>query len=312
MAGQNETLAWGGGTPVQVVFGHGTLTSAGANTSVSGVSGLYSGTLTDTSQSWSTTITNYTTCPDGYFVKFTSGSQAGNVFMVSACTATTLTLLPGFAGTLPSIGDAYTIYYPEVTLTDNSGGVQGYLVTNQGYGYTSTPTASLSGGNGSGAGNPTVVLSNGCVASLTPGAAGTGYTTAPTVAISGGGGSSATALALLGTVQAGIDPRSLPSSSQTDTGITIAFHDVTSNPLVANLSGSTPADFELQAGSPEIDAGSSTNGVTTDYFGRSRPQGAGWDIGFYEASGGASFFPRGMSLLRPLSLPTVDLYCYLD
>ena len=50
------------------------------------------------------------------------------------------------------------------------------------------------------------------------------------------------------------------------------------NPLLMNPT----TDFSLQAGSPAINAGTSTNAPSTDYIGTARPQGAGYDIGAYE------------------------------
>lgn len=45
------------------------------------------------------------------------------------------------------------------------------------------------------------------------------------------------------------------------------------------------SDYKPLAGSPAIDAGQSIPEVTNDYSGGARPQGAGYDIGAYEASG---------------------------
>lgn len=45
-------------------------------------------------------------------------------------------------------------------------------------------------------------------------------------------------------------------------------------------------DFHLAAGSPAIDAGAAVSGVTTDFAGAARPQGAGFDIGAYEYGAG--------------------------
>jgi hypothetical protein len=303
-AGQNETLAWGGGTPVQLIFGHGSLTSAGAQITPgsNGIAGIWQGTLTDTSQTWNTSIGN-AACPTGYLVKFTSGVQAGNVYMVATNTATQLTITPGYSGTLPSIGDTYCIYYPEVTLYDTSGAVQGYRIHKQGKAYTSAPTASLSGGGGTLPSNPTLTIASGVISAVSGGLGGSGLTSNPTVTLTGGGGSGGAIDAMLGQVQAGIDPRSLPATSQTDSGITIAFHDVAGNPVVANLSGSTPADFQLQAGSPMIDVGSNTNGVAADYYGTTRPQASGYDIGFFEAIPAAIAAVRALIAPRPARRP---------
>lgn len=84
------------------------------------------------------------------------------------------------------------------------------------------------------------------------------------------------------TVMVGIDLRSLPTASQTDTGISWASNSVTSDPLLtspASLS-TTVDDFKIQAGSPAIDAGTDLNAPTVDYFGTART--AAPDIGFYE------------------------------
>jgi hypothetical protein len=76
-----------------------------------------------------------------------------------------------------------------------------------------------------------------------------------------------------------------------------------------NLSGTDPAfvdaaggDFRLSPGSPAIDAGTdlSAAGVTTDFEGTPRPQGAGYDIGADEyQTGGAS---GGLFTLLPCRL----------
>jgi hypothetical protein len=54
-------------------------------------------------------------------------------------------------------------------------------------------------------------------------------------------------------------------------------HSISTNPLLVSAS-----DFHLQAGSPCKDAGATLAGVTDDYEGNARPQGAGYDIGAYE------------------------------
>ena len=48
--------------------------------------------------------------------------------------------------------------------------------------------------------------------------------------------------------------------------------------------GAASADYRLAADSPCIDAGAALPDVTIDFDGTSRPQGAGYDIGAYEAS----------------------------
>ena len=83
------------------------------------------------------------------------------------------------------------------------------------------------------------------------------------------------------TVMAGIDLRTLPPTSQTDTGISWANNSLTSNPLLvspASLS-MTVNDFKITAGSPAIDAGTTLNAPAADYFGNLRTTA---DVGFHE------------------------------
>ncbi|HEX6969055.1 MAG TPA: choice-of-anchor Q domain-containing protein [Micromonosporaceae bacterium] len=67
---------------------------------------------------------------------------------------------------------------------------------------------------------------------------------------------------------------SFGDGSGTQTGVTVV------DPQVVDFSG---RDFQLAAGSPAIDAGTSTNAPQTDFLGVTRPQGSGVDIGAYEA-----------------------------
>ncbi len=52
----------------------------------------------------------------------------------------------------------------------------------------------------------------------------------------------------------------------------------------AGFADAAAADFQLQAGSLAIDGGSPTDAPATDFDGRPRPSGAGYDIGAYEYS----------------------------
>jgi parallel beta-helix repeat protein len=59
--------------------------------------------------------------------------------------------------------------------------------------------------------------------------------------------------------------------------------DVLSDPMLVNAGGSDAADYQLQPGSPLIDAGSSDGVVPADYFGTRRAgRGARRDIGVHE------------------------------
>ncbi len=59
-------------------------------------------------------------------------------------------------------------------------------------------------------------------------------------------------------------------------------------------------DYRLQSKSPAIDSGLATNAPVTDYFGNSRPQGSGVDIGAYEFGGSVNPVPK------PEPTPTPD------
>jgi len=86
-----------------------------------------------------------------------------------------------------------------------------------------------------------------------------------------------------GTVVAGIDPRSLPTTTQSDAGITIAVdRSPTGDPNLVNPTGLTVNDYKTTVGGAGIDTGTADNAPATDYWGTSRPQGAGYDVGAYE------------------------------
>jgi len=54
---------------------------------------------------------------------------------------------------------------------------------------------------------------------------------------------------------------------------------ITGNPLFVNANG---GDFHIQKNSPAIDRGSSIGAPAVDFDGKSRPSGAGYDIGAFE------------------------------
>ena len=84
------------------------------------------------------------------------------------------------------------------------------------------------------------------------------------------------------TVEAGIDYRYLPTSTNSDTGITIALNAVEgSDPTMVSPTGATATNYQIQTGSPAIGAGTATGAPTDDYWGTSR-QTPGQDIGFHE------------------------------
>jgi len=72
--------------------------------------------------------------------------------------------------------------------------------------------------------------------------------------------------------------------------------DVSGNPIIGangNIGGNpiyadaANGDYRLLAGSPGLDAGLTLANVTDDYFGATRPVGAGYDIGAIEGVGTA-------------------------
>lgn len=73
-----------------------------------------------------------------------------------------------------------------------------------------------------------------------------------------------------------------------DIGIHIASNNVTTDP---SFKDPARANFSLQSRSIAIDAGETLGIVTTDFAGVRRPQGAGYDIGAYEAGNGDDSTP---------------------
>ena len=209
--GSDETLAWDGGTAIQLVQGTGSFTSAGTNPADGSSGRTPFGTVTDAAKTWQVddfrdTDINTVTSPSAMWIKITSGTGAGQIRMIAhTASATTLRIVPAW-DTLPQVGDTYTIYKSMVQLTDGAG-------TN--------------------------------------------------------------------TIMAGIDLRTLPTTSQTDTGISWANNSLTSDPLLANPASLSTSvnDYKITAGSPAIDAGTSLNAPATDYFDTSRTTA---DIGFFE------------------------------
>ncbi len=63
---------------------------------------------------------------------------------------------------------------------------------------------------------------------------------------------------------------------------TLSHNLDTMNPLYVNAGAD---DFQVQSGSPAINAGITVSAFAADYLGVARPQGAAWDIGAYEKVG---------------------------
>ena len=117
------TLAWDGGTPVQLVLDSGTSTSFSDNTNNVGV--YVRGSLGDTTKNWPLSahdINNnlIATCPAAHWAKITSGARAGEIRAITGVAATSLLTTPRW-GTLPTAGDTYSVIKSEVTLTAADG-----------------------------------------------------------------------------------------------------------------------------------------------------------------------------------------------
>lgn len=110
------TLAWDGGTAVQLVLDSGTASSGAINTT-SGIAGLRNGSLTDTTKTWTTTQ-NGANSPLGNFVLITGGTGAGQARAITNNTATVLTVAPAWT-TAPDATSTYSIIKTEAQLFDS-------------------------------------------------------------------------------------------------------------------------------------------------------------------------------------------------
>jgi hypothetical protein len=106
-------------------------------------------------------------------------------------------------------------------------------------------------------------------------------------------------------VRAGIYLPELPTSTQTDAGITIASYAITTDPLLVDAAGNDPADYEIETGSPAIDEANAAYAPDEDYFETERTTA---DIGFFEFeaedSGGLYRGPNYSAGMSPAFSPT--------
>lgn len=70
-----------------------------------------------------------------------------------------------------------------------------------------------------------------------------------------------------------------------------AVHSVIADPLFVNYKGDGSGDYDLQAGSPAIDAGTSQEAPALDFQGGARPVGSAFDIGAYEWGSSPGVWP---------------------
>ena len=98
-------------------------------------------------------------------------------------------------------------------------------------------------------------------------------------------------------VRAGLYLPDVPTSSGTDSGITIESNALTTDPLLADETGNTALDHKIGTGSPAIDAADSVYAAADDYWDTARPVGPGDDMGFFEfSSDGPSTRPAALMI----------------
>lgn len=293
-AGTDETVTWGGGTPVQLIA-HNRL----GNVSVDALN-----TFIDAGQSFPTAKNN-ANAPWCLFLKITSGALAGTVRAITNVQSSTkVTVTPIWNGanisgatnaspiSITSAGHGLstgaTVFILGVTGNTAANGTFTITVTG-----ANTFTLDGSTGNGAYTGNPGTWYA-------VPAATDTYATYRTEVKAYDSGGSNY--------VTVGPDPRYLPASSQTDTGITMELGKVETDPKLVcgtTLYDVLPTQLHTQATSGAIDTGTSENAPATDYLGTARPSGAGYDLGFYEyaaASGAGDISPKKMSFSIGFSL----------
>jgi hypothetical protein len=113
----DRTLSWGGGAPVQLIYG--SFTASAAANDIANLS-TYFGTIDITGGAWTTNLTLDTT-PRGHWILITSGAGAGQIRAVVLNTASKLTVAPTW-DTVPQAGDSFVIFRAEVLLPDAGGG----------------------------------------------------------------------------------------------------------------------------------------------------------------------------------------------
>jgi len=106
----DQTLAWSGGTAVQLILDSGTATTGDG------------GSLTDSTKTWPTDRTD-PACPQCCWLTITGGTGAGQKFIITNNTSDTLSVAPAFFAftTPPDATSTYTITKSEVQLFDSGG-----------------------------------------------------------------------------------------------------------------------------------------------------------------------------------------------
>jgi hypothetical protein len=296
--GETETLEWGSpnsGNAVNLVQDYGT--ALYARNIVKGWGFSDSAYMFDPNKRWPMDRTN-SSCPVGNFLKVTTGGNTDYRAITDvgygAVSATVSNGGSGYAvnNVLQVKGGTVTFASPAnavVTSVGSGGAVTAVTfdptvksnVRSGAYSATPSNPASVTGGSG-----------RGCTLSITwtvgslflvPEFANLPNNTSAYVIYKA-------EVQLLDTggaeyVNAGIYPSQLPTSTQTDTGITMEYNkSITSDNKLVNPTGVIAEDFKIQATSPARDVGTTDNAPAQDYFGTSRPQGNGIDMGAHEYS----------------------------
>ena len=263
------------GTAVSIVNSHGTLTTYGSSPQVLANSFTPNALImTDTSQSWSTTL-NASTCPRSRWLKMTSGWLSGQVRAVTNNTATTVTVVPLFAGAggisaatnaspiaittaaAHGLSTGNTVSIMNVLTNTNANGV--FAVT-----VVDSTHFTLNGTTGNGTANTGLATWMACPA------VGDTYTIyEPEVTLTDASSNTVNAQ-LCGYTTSSYPVFGFGGSTASDTSISLANHDVTgSDPLlVAEVSGTSATSFRLTSSSPAKHTGVAVASVTpsADYF----------------------------------------------
>ena len=298
--GQDHTLTWGSGSAVQLVYDYGTSSGQGLRTVPCTGKTSWPTNINSIKQNWLWVV---------------SGTGAGQARAITWATANT-----AYAATVSAGGSGYSVgqyvkvsggttespgYAALVKVTAVSSGAATAVQVICGGTYSAVPSNAAATNRLTGTSGASMTLN----LSWTPGLLlvpdlATALDSTSVFAIvnayvqlGDGGGR---------TVQAGLylpDPSNwqsavqIPTTTQTDSSITVAVNmSPAGNP---NFSGSglsnVATDYQWTSGAAK-DAGTSDNAASTDYWGTSRPQGSGVDMGFYEvlAGGGLMFHLRRM------------------
>jgi hypothetical protein len=263
------------GTAVSIIHTTGTLTTYGASPQVqAGSFTPIALVMTDSSQSWSTTL-NASTCPRSRWLKMTSGWLSGSVRAVTNNAATTVTIAPlwGASGGLSAATNASPIAITTSAAhglsTGNSVCIQGVLTNTAANGVfaitvTGSTTFTLNGTTGNGAANVGLATWAACPA------AGDTYTIYQSEVTLTDASSNTLNAQLCGYTTSSYPVFALGGSSASDTSISLANHDITgSDPLlVAESSGTSATSFRLTSSSPAKHTGVAVASVTpsADYF----------------------------------------------